>query len=191
MSRPAALIVLILAFPSLPGCSTLLLAGGTTAAVAASDRRTLGNFVDDQNIELKVHAAISNDKPLAEQVHVNSTSFNGVVLLTGETPTIGERDRVLEYVRQVPGVRRTVNELRLAPPTSLGSRTNDAWLTSKVKTSLFGLEKVETHHVKIVTENGVVYLMGLVRRTEGDRITEAARHVGGVQRVVKLFEYLD
>jgi osmotically-inducible protein OsmY len=175
----------------LQGCVEMMAAGAATAVVAASDRRTVGTFIDDQNIEAKAGPAIRAVPGLAEQIHVNVTSLNGVVLITGEAPATELRDQVLNAVRDIQGVRRTVNEMRIAPPTTIASRSNDAWITAKVRTRLANTRELESWHVKVVTENAVVYLMGLVHRAQGDIASEAARTVGGVQRVVKVFEHLD
>jgi osmotically-inducible protein OsmY len=173
------------------GCAELIVVGSATAAVAAHDRRTVGSFVDDEGIEWKAVAAINADDKLYKEVHINVTSMNGVVLLTGEAPTAEQRDGVLTAVRSVPAVRRIVNEIRITPPTTLGSRSNDAWITGKVKSKLVGTEGLDSTRVKVVTENAIVYLLGLVNKKEGELATEAARQVAGVQRVVKLFEYID
>ncbi|HEX7044797.1 MAG TPA: BON domain-containing protein [Burkholderiales bacterium] len=173
------------------GCAPLMVAGAGTAAVAAHDRRTVGAFVDDQAIELKAGSAIRTDQALASEVHINVTSMNGIVLLTGEAPTSELRDRVLAKVREIDGIRRVVNEIRIAPPSALSARTHDGWLTAKVKTRLMHTENIDSTRVKVVTENDVVYLMGLVTRAEADTASTAAAKVGGVARVVKLFEYLD
>jgi osmotically-inducible protein OsmY len=189
--RGLALLGILAITTALQGCAGLVAAGAATAVVAASDRRTVGSFIDDNAIEMKAGPAIRAVPGLADQVHINVTSLNGVVLLTGEAPTIELRDQVLAAVRDVPGVRRTVNEIRIAPPSTLAGRSNDAWLTTKVKTQLTSARELESWHVKVVTENSAVYLMGLINRAQGDIAAEAARTVGGVERVVKLFEYLD
>jgi osmotically-inducible protein OsmY len=184
-------IVLLLSLVvCLQGCVALVAAGGATAIVAANDRRTFGAFVDDQNIELKISSAVDTDARLKD-IHLNATSVNGVVLLTGETLTAEQRDLVLNAVRGLRGVRRTVNEIRVAPVSNGSSRTRDAWLTSKVKTKLLGVEKLEASQVKVVTESATVYLMGLLKKEEAELATSAASDVGGIERIVKLFEYLD
>lgn len=173
------------------GCAPLVVAGAGTAAIAAHDRRTLGAFVDDQSIELQAGAALKADETLKHDSHINVTSVNGIVLLSGEAATGELRDRALAHVRSVDGIRRIVNEVRVAPPSTLGSRTHDTWLTTKVKTKLIHTENLDSTRVKVVTENDAVYLMGLVKRREADVATEAVTTVGGVTRVVKLFEYID
>ncbi|OGI52880.1 MAG: hypothetical protein A3B81_01020 [Candidatus Muproteobacteria bacterium RIFCSPHIGHO2_02_FULL_65_16] len=183
--------LLLLGTTALHGCAPLVVAGGATAVIAAQDRRTVGSFIDDETIEWKAVTAINAVESLKKEVHINVTSVNGTVLLTGEAPTIELRDGVLTQVRGVPGVRRTVNEIRIGPPSTLADRSNDSWLTGKIKTRLVGVENLQSAQIKVVTENAVVYLMGLVKKDEAESATEAARQVGGVQRVVKLFEYLD
>lgn len=173
----------------LSGCAVVA-AGGAGAAVA-SDRRTTGTMVDDQAIELRVSNAIFRDDELKRQAHINVTAFNGVVLLTGETPTEPQRDRAVEAARHVDGVRRVHNEIFISPPTSVSSRAQDTWITTKVKSKLLANKQVKGTHVKVVTEYRVVYLMGLLTRAEADAAAEAARYVEKVERVVTLFEYLD
>lgn len=190
-SQRRSLLALLFSTLLLQACAPLLVAGAGTAAIAAHDRRTLGAQIDDETIELKITSAIKSDEELRRETHLNVTSVNGIVLLSGEAATVEQRDRVLAKVREVAGIRRTVNEIRIASPSSLVARTHDTWLTTKVKTKLLNAENVDSTQVKVVTENEAVYLMGLVSHREAEQATEAARAVGGVARVVKLFEYLD
>jgi osmotically-inducible protein OsmY len=173
------------------GCTPVIIAGGTTAVVVSQDRRTVGAQLDDENIEIKAASTLRADPELKDQVHVNIVCYNGAALLTGETPTAAQRDRVLALVRAIPGVRRTVNEIRVAPPSESTSRNRDTFLTAKTKTRLLGTPDLGSSHIKVVTEGGSVYLMGLVSKAQGELATEAARDVDGVQRVVKLFEYIE
>jgi osmotically-inducible protein OsmY len=177
---------------SLHGCApAAVVAGGATAVVVAQDRRSVGAQIDDETIEVRAGSAISGEPHLKGQVHVNVTSFNGIVLLTGEARDSEARDLVLAQVRTVPNVRRVVNEVRIAEPSSIGKRGSDTWLTTKVKGKLTAAEGLESSQIKVVTENAAVYLMGLVNRDEAERASEAARTVGGVERVMRVFEYLD
>lgn len=169
----------------------MIVAGAGTAAVAAHDRRTVGSFIDDGAIELKVRNAINEDEALRGATHISVTSLNGIVLLSGEAPTAAQRDQVLAKTRAVSGIRQVTNEIRVAPPSTFGSRSNDTWLTTKVKTRMVRTDDLDATRVKVVTENRVVYLLGLVTKKEAELATEAARMVGGVERVVKLFEYID
>ena len=174
-----------------PGCAPVIVAGGATAAVAASDRRTLGSLVDDESIELKSTKALNDDPKLGDDVHINITSMDGIVLLTGEAKTSELRDEVVAQIRPIPGIRRIVNEIRVAEPSDFANRTRDSWITGKVKTKLLDTANLASNQIKVVTEDSVVYLMGLVKKQEGDLATEATRNVGGITRVVKLFEYID
>lgn len=190
-SNRLLLALLLASLVFLQGCVELLLVGGVTAAVAAHDRRTMGAFIDDKAMVVKATSAINAAEGLTEEVHINVTSVNGVVLLSGEAPTSDARDQVLAAVRTVPGVRRIVNEIRIAAPAPISSRNNDTWLTSKVKAKLVGVENLDSSHIKVITENAVVYLMGLVKKEEAELAAAGAAEVSGIERVVKLFEYLD
>ncbi|MCR4301399.1 MAG: BON domain-containing protein [Sulfuricaulis sp.] len=172
-------------------CAPVLVAGGATAAAVATDRRTAGAFVDDNAIELKARKALNSDPEIGDDVHINITSLNGIVLLTGETTTVALRDRALALIRDVPGIRRIVTEVVIAEPTAFTSRTHDSWITGKVKTKLLGTENLPSRHVKVVTENSVVYLLGLVTQPEGELAAKMTQEVTGITRIVKLFEYLD
>ena len=173
------------------GCAGAVVAGGAAGASAVHDRRTVGNVVADQEIEIKAVAARKKD-PAFKGSHINVISFNGVVLLTGETPTAEVRQRMEDRVRAIEGVRRVHNEISVAAPSAFASHASDAWITTKAKASLFRvkIDKFDPTRVKVHTENGTVYLMGLLTRTEADAVVEQVRQVRGVQRVVKVFEYI-
>ncbi|BAZ94881.1 uncharacterized protein FOKN1_2510 [Thiohalobacter thiocyanaticus] len=189
-----ALFVAVAAVFVLNGCAPLVVGGTATGVAVVHDRRTAGTVLEDQSIELKALSALRKDEELYKQSHLNVTSYNMMVLLSGETPTEGYKQRAEQIVSGIERVRRVYNELRVAAPSSMMSRSSDTLITGKVKTSLFsikGMEGFDPTRVKVVTENGTVYLMGLLTRREGDAVAEEARSVGGVQRVVKLFEYID
>ena len=127
-------------------------------------------------------------------MHVNVTSYNNILLLSGEAPNEGIRARIEVMMKDIPKLRRIHNEIVIAAPSSMLTRTSDTWITTKVKTSLIGIDNLpgfDATRVKVVSENGTVFLMGIVKRDEADAATDAARRVSGVQRVVKLFEYLN
>ena len=166
-------------------------AAGMAGVAGATDRRSAGTFVDDEIIELKALAGLRRNEDIGPSSHVNATSYNGILLLTGETPSEEMRRRITKLVENIDKVRRVHNELAVAAPSSMLSRSSDSLITARIKTAL-GRHSFEiAARTKVVTENGVVYLMGLTRRGEADVATEIARKVGGVQRVVKLFEYLE
>jgi len=176
----------------LQACAGAFVAGGT-AVSAAHDRRSLGSFVEDQNIELKAYDMLSNNTEIDKNTNISVTSYNGIVLLSGQTPTPELRNLAEQLVRQVPQIRRIHNELSIAAPSSIGTRSNDTWVTTKIKTNLF---KVKNHdnfdptRVKVVTEQGIVYLMGLLNQQEADDVVNVIRTIKGVQKVVKMFEYI-
>jgi osmotically-inducible protein OsmY len=188
--RRLLLSALIVMLAILQGCAPV--AVGTVVgagAVMAADRRTTGIYVEDQNIELKCMNRIN--ERFRDQVHINATSFNRVVLLTGEAPTESLKEEIGKIAAGVENVRDVVNDIQIAGPTSYGSRSNDSYITSKVKARLLDAKVVQANYVKVVTENSVVYLMGIVTRKEADEAVEIASTTGGVRKVVKVFEYLD
>lgn len=187
-SSTLAIVVCVLV-TGLTGCAAVIGGGAAATAATAYDRRTTGTVIDDEFIELKAVEAWSNDAELWEQTHLNATSYNNVLLLTGEAPSETLRQRAAAMVRGIPKVREVHNEIRVAAPSSLPSRSSDSWVTGKVKTALLNADTVDALRIKVVTEAGVVYLMGLVTRAEADAATDVARRVAGVQRVVKIFEY--
>jgi osmotically-inducible protein OsmY len=175
----------------LQACVPAVIGGAAAGAGAAHDRRTLGAIIDDENIELKAAAKIGLDANLKKLVHVNVTSMNGIVLLTGEAASTDARDQILSHVRAINGVRRITNELRIAEPSSFGSRSKDSLITSAVKSRFVVDRNIDPTRVKVVTESSVVYLLGLVTQAEGDLAAERAANIEGVERIVKVFEYLD
>jgi osmotically-inducible protein OsmY len=186
----AVVAVVVGASSLLSGCVPLLVAGaiGGTALVA-TDRRSVGAQADDEAIELKISNNIGTG--YGDRVHVSVTSYNGIVLLTGEVPTQDLVATIGEITRTTAKVRRVHNEITVGPVSEVGSRTNDSYITSKVKARFVESNKFAATHVKVVTERQVVYLMGLVRRDEGDLAAQIASTTSGVLRVVKLFEYIN
>ena len=175
-------------------CVPVVLVGGAAAtASVVHDRRTAGSIVEDEAIELRVLSALSKDTELHEQAHINVTSYEDVVLLSGEAPSEAMRTRAGEIARAQKEVRRVHNELVVAAPSSMMTRTSDSLITSRVKSALFGvkIDGFDPSRVKVVTENGTVYLMGLLHRAEATEVTEQTRQISGVQRIVTLYQYLD
>jgi osmotically-inducible protein OsmY len=191
LTRLLVLITVVFSGVLVQACAPVIVAGGATAAVAASDRRSVGTQLDDENIELTARRKLNDDNRLGDDVHIGITCFNGTMLLTGEATTAEQRDIVVSLVSTLQGVKRVVNEISVTEPTAFASRTHDSWITGKVKTKLLGTENLPARHVKVVTENSVVYLMGLVSQQEGELAAKTTQEVAGVTRIVKLFEYLD
>ena len=190
LSRPlvAALLGALAAVTLLPGCAPLLVAGavGGTALVA-TDRRSVGAQADDEAIELKISNAINTQ--YGESVHAISTSYNGIVLLSGEVPTAEIFTSIGNLAKSTAKVRSVHNELAVGPNADLSVRSNDTFITSKVKSRFVEANKFSATHVKVVTERQVVYLMGIVSRQEGADAAQIASTTTDVVRVVKVFEY--
>ena len=187
MRRLAALLLLLPLAGLLGGCPVVLLGGGAAAVSAIEDRRTSGTILDDDSIEATVRRTLR--ERFGENTHVNVTSFNRSVLLTGEVPDEARKAEVEKIVQGIANVRSVTNDLQVAAPSSLGARANDSLITGRVKTRLLDAANVNPLHVKVVTENGVVYLMGIVTEQEANDAVEVARTTGGVIKVVKVFEY--
>jgi osmotically-inducible protein OsmY len=185
------IFLLILITTVLSGCAAVAVIGVAAGASVTTDKRTTGTVIEDQSIELKATEAIFSNKELRSMTHLNFTSFNTVVLVTGETPTENMRQRVIEMVRNIPKVTSVHNEITIAAPSSLMARSSDSVITTKVKTKLIANKQASALSTKVVTEKGVVYLMGLVTRVQADAATELTRTTGGVQKVVRLFQYTD
>jgi osmotically-inducible protein OsmY len=150
--------------------------------------RTLAQQIEDESIETKARVNIHAANEAFFDANLAIVSYNGYVLLAGQVRTMELKNQATDVVRQIHGVRRIYNELEIASPSSAMTRSSDTWITTKVKTWLLGRSDTEGTRVKVVTENGVVYLMGLVTREEAERISEVAAGISGVQRVVRLFE---
>jgi osmotically-inducible protein OsmY len=183
------LIAASLAVLLLNGCAAVVVGGAAaTGLVVAEDRRTVGTMTEDENIELKMLSRFSDT---LKDAHINVTSYNMTVLLTGEVPNAGAKATAEKIARGVDNVRGVFNELQIGPNSSLSARSNDSYITSKVKARFVDGAKFNPLHVKVVTESSVVYLVGLVKRQEANDATEIARTTAGVQRVVRVFQYLD
>ena len=185
--RRAGLAAALVVASLLGACAPMLVGGAVVGgSLMATDRRSAGAQVDDQVIEVKAGNALS--ELLVERAHVNVTSYNRMVLLTGEVPTEADKAAVTKAVSQIETVRSIVNDLAVMPNSSLSDRSNDSLITGKVKAEFVGASDLSTNSIKVVTERGVVFLMGLVTETEAKRAVEITRGVGGVQKVVRVFQ---
>ena len=170
-------------------CAPLVIGGAMVGtALTVTDRRTAGAQLEDEAIELKTVNRVR--EAVGERGHVNATSFNRTVLITGEVASEADRTAVEQAIARIENVRATVNELVVAGASSLAARSNDAILTSKVKASFLDAKDLQANAVKVVAERGVVYLMGRVTEREAQRATDLARAVGGVAKVVRVFEVI-
>ena len=183
----AATLVVLATQTLLSGCAPLLIGGAILGgSMVATDRRSSGTQLDDEGIELKSISRVA--EIVGDRGHVNVTSFNRQVLITGEVPAEADKSRVEQAVAQIENVRAVVNDLAVAAPSSLGTRSNDTLLTSKVKASLVDARDVQVNAFKVVTERSVVYLMGSVTEREAGRASDIARGVSGVRKVVRVFD---
>lgn len=185
--RSFLLVLLPLLAVSLQGCVEMAAVGAGAAVFGYEDRRTTGTMVEDEGIELRATNRVS--ERFGDRVHVNITSFNRSVLITGEVPNANTKSEIEKIVQGVPSVRSITNELQVTGGTSLSSRATDSTITGKVKARFVDSGKFSALHVKVVTEAAVVYLLGIVTEGEANEAVEIARTTGGVRKVVKVFEY--
>lgn len=185
MTRLAAALLMCM---SLNACAPLMVAGFAGTAIVASDRRTSGTQLEDETIELRGGARVRD--ALGEKAHVNITSFNRQVLLTGEVASERDRQTVNQLVEKIENVRSVVNELSIAPLSTLSERSNDLLITAKVKGSLVDSRDLFANSFKVVVERGTVYLMGRVTQREASSATNVIRNVNGVNKVVRLFDII-
>ncbi len=187
--RPQLLIAAVLAALQLGACAPLVIGGAMVGGTLMYvDRRSTGAQVEDQAIELKASRRVG--ELLGDRGHVNATSYNRTVLLTGEVPTEADRTAVEQAVQQIDNVRSTVNELAVGFPSSISSRSNDSFLTTKVKATFVDAKDLQANAIKVLTERGNVYLMGRVTEREANRASDLARSVSGVLKVVRVFEII-
>ena len=187
--RYIAPVLMVVVSLFLSGCAAVLVGGAGAGVVAAEDRRTVSTIAEDEGIELKTLTRVN--ERVAERIHLNVTSYNRMVLLTGEATNDQVRSAVERVARSVENVRAVTNELTIGPPTSLTSRANDTYITSKVKARFVDAQRFNALHVKVVTENQIAYLLGMVKRQEAKEAIDIARTTEGVKKVVTVFEYLD
>ncbi len=174
---------------ALSGCGSFFAAIGPVEEDPG--KRTKGARVEDESIETKSQRHIKELGEQFKEANISVTSFNGYVLITGQVPDESMKAKTSDGIRDIRGVRRIYNELVVSGNTSALTRSSDTWLTTKVKSSLLASEEIQGNRVTVVTEDGVVYLMGLVSQAEAERIVEVARSTGGVEKVVQIFEWID
>jgi len=179
-------VLLAAAATSLSGCAPLIVGGAVMTGIVATDRRTTGAQVEDEGIELKVASAVRQD--LGDRVHLNVTSFNRKVLLSGEARTTADKERAEKLAQSQENVQSVVNDLAVQAPSSLTQRSKDTVTTSQVKAAFIDAKDLQVNSIKVVTERGIVYLMGRVTAREATRATDIVRKIGGVSKVIRVFE---
>ncbi len=185
-------LLLIFSLQVLTACVPIFLGTATVTAIdLIMERRTVGRNIDDNALELKLRKDYLIDEKLGTPVNISTTIINGIVLLTGEVNTDEQRQYAAEIAKQYQETREVINELELSGRTNLNSRANDTYLTGKVKSKLLRADNVPSTNIKVVTERGKVYLLGLVTTAEAEAAVTAAQTVRGVTHIVKVFEYIE
>ncbi len=184
-------LIILAAIQSITACTPLLISTAIVTSIDLhSERRSIGRNIDDNLLELKLRTDYWTDENLGSPVNISVTAINGIVLLTGEVHTDEQRQYAESLAKGYEQTRKVVNELDLAGRSNINSRANDSWITGKVKSGLLKADKVPSSNIKVVTERGKVYLMGLVTQAEAQAAVESAQSVVGVTHIVKVFEYI-
>lgn len=186
------LIVGSLLVASLQACiPAVIVAGAAAGGAVVYEKRDVKTVVNDRDISFKIQGKINNDVELSKNAYISVVTFNGVVLLVGQAKDERLRDRVLEFVNQVPNVKKVYNEITIGKPIPFSEHSYDSWLTTKVKGVLVSESGLNTTQMKIVTENKIVYLFGLVTQKQGQLAADVVKNIPEVDKVVKVFEYKD
>lgn len=173
------------------GCVALLSAGAVgTSAIVASDSRTTGTMIDDESIELKSLNILSNNREIYNASKLEATSVNGRVLVTGQCRDKEYLSYINDRISKLPQVKEVINKVENIEPVSMGQRTEDSWITTKVKTQLLFGKEINSGRFKVITENSIVYLIGVVTQSEANRAINVTRQISGVKKVVKVFDYI-
>lgn len=180
---------------SLPGCSTVATGGAEATGLSLlHDRRTSKALAKDERIELRAALDLNSQDDTRNKCHFNITAYNGIILVSGEAPTEQLRNKIISIVRVIPDVKIVHNELTIGKPSAFSTRSYDSLITAKVKSALSKVNNLpgfDATRVKVVTESGTVFLLGLVHKKEGLVATEIARREKGVKKVLKIFEYIE
>jgi osmotically-inducible protein OsmY len=181
--------IVILLFIFLQGCVAVVAGTAATSVMVAQDRRTAGTIVEDKSIQLKAMKIIERIAYRNSQVHVSAISYNNCVLLVGQVPTQQMRIHIEQSVRKIKKIKALHNEISVKIPTPLAVRSSDSWITTRIKAEMAIEKDFNPTRVKVITENGIVYLLGIVKASEEPIAVDIARHTKGVRKVVKIFEY--
>ena len=185
------LAILLGATIFLQGCVAAVIGGGAVAAKVATDPRTTGTQIDDETLEFKVENAVEKDAQIKAEGRVNAISYNGRVLLIGQVPNSDVKDTATALAKGVKGVNEVYNELTVSPKISFAQISKDSWLTTQVKSKMFVDGRVKATDVKVISENGEVFLLGNVTQSQANAAADIASKISGVKKVIKVFKYLD
>ncbi|MBF0751717.1 MULTISPECIES: division/outer membrane stress-associated lipid-binding lipoprotein [Pasteurellaceae] len=175
----------------LQGCVAAVLGGAAAGTKVATDPRTMGTQVDDETLEFKVENALDKDEQIKSEARVNAVSYNSRVLLIGQVPSESTKETATSLAKGVDGVTDVYNELRVSPKITIGQISKDSWITTQVKSKMLVDDRVKSTDVKVITENGEVFLLGNVTQAQADAAADIASKISGVQKVVKVFKYLN
>ncbi|HHF4334584.1 division/outer membrane stress-associated lipid-binding lipoprotein [Haemophilus influenzae] len=185
------LAILLGATIFLQGCVAAVIGGGAVAAKVGTDPRTTGTQIDDETLEFKVENAVEKDAQIKAEGRVNAVSYNGRVLLIGQVPNSDVKDTATALAKGVEGVNEVYNELTVSPKISFAQISKDSWLTTQVKSKMFVDGRVKATDVKVISENGEVFLLGNVTQSQANAAADIASKISGVKKVIKVFKYLD
>ncbi|EOX4854822.1 division/outer membrane stress-associated lipid-binding lipoprotein [Haemophilus influenzae] len=185
------LAILLGATIFLQGCVAAVIGGGAVAAKVATDPRTTGTQIDDETLEFKVENTVEKDAQIKAEGRVNAVSYNGRVLLIGQVPNSDVKDTATALAKGVEGVNEVYNELTVSPKISFAQISKDSWLTTQVKSKMFVDGRVKATDVKVISENGEVFLLGNVTQSQANAAADIASKISGVKKVIKVFKYLD
>ncbi|BDM66030.1 BON domain-containing protein [Shewanella sp. NFH-SH190041] len=185
------LLPLLLALNLLSGCAGVVAVGAVGGTVMANDERSLRTQLDDTNADFEIASALSAHQDLKNQTNITGVVMNGNTLLIGQAPNSMLRDKAIRVVKQLKLGGKLHNQIRIGNPTSFTTRSNDAWITTKVKGRMLHQDGLDISKIKVITENGEVFLLGLVNRQEANQAVEVTRNTAGVRKVIKVFEYTD
>ena len=174
---------------TLQGCVAGVVLGTVGTAMVANDRRTAPAQLEDETIELKANKLIRENDSLDNRTNITVISYNRTVLMIGQAPNTMLKDQAVKLVQTIPNITRLHDQIRISSPISIGTKTHDSWLTTKIKAAMANDNSFSYSHTKVITENSEVFLLGLVTKTEASKATEITRNVDGVSKVTKVFEY--
>ncbi len=187
MRKPAT-ITLLLSLLGLQGCAGLIVAGAVGGAVMLNDERGLRTQLDDTDTDFKISAELSKDKDIKEHAHIRAITVNRKILVVGQAPDSQLRDRAIKIISDLKTGDKIYNQIRIGSPTGFIARGNDTWITAKVKGRMLNRDGLDITRVKVVTENGEVFLLGLIAKNQADIAADIARHTSGVRKVIMVFE---
>jgi osmotically-inducible protein OsmY len=190
MLRTTVIVISLALTALLSGCTAAVATTAVVATDMATDRRTTGAYIEDEAIEQKADQALGDDQQIDELTDISVVSFNRVVLIYGQAPNQALKNKAAAIVRNIANIKKIHNEIRIAAPSSFMTGSSDAIITSEAKLKMLTENDFSSGHIKVVTENGELFLMGMVTKAEGEKAISIVREIDGVQRVINVFEYI-